>query len=111
MARKVIYELVDDLNGQTIKDKEGETVRFGLDGVSFEIDLTTEHADQLREALALYVAHARTVDRTQTRSPRARSGRAADLAAVRAWARRKGLQVSDRGRIPTRIIDAYKAAN
>lgn len=110
MARKVIYQLVDDLDGQTIKDGEGETIQFGLDGTGFEIDLSAEHATQLREALAGYIAHARTISRAQAKSSRARPGRPSDLAAVRAWAKSSGHQVSDRGRIPTRVLDAYKAA-
>ncbi|MGF0118769.1 histone-like nucleoid-structuring protein Lsr2 [Promicromonospora sp. Marseille-Q5078] len=101
--------LVDDVDG-TDAD---ETVTFSLDGVTYEIDLTTKHADELRTAVGKWVEHAR---KTSTRSgrPSARSGARTDreqLAKIREWARANGHEVSDRGRIAAPILKAYQAAH
>lgn len=104
MARKTTIELVDDLTG-TAAD---ETVTFGLDGVEFEIDLTTENADKLREVLTNYTDKSRRIG---GRAKRGTSGKAAtnDAAQVRIWARENGYDVPERGRIPSEIRDAYDA--
>ena len=48
MAQKIKALLIDDLDGS-----EAEcTVRFGLDGTDYEIDLNAEHAQALRDTLA-----------------------------------------------------------
>ena len=57
MAQKVNIVLVDDIDGS----EATETVVFGLDGTSYEIDLNDEHAAALREAVAAYVGHGRRV--------------------------------------------------
>ena len=113
MAQKVQVLLVDDLDG----GEAAETVSFGLDGTSYEIDLSKRNADGLRDALAKYVGSARKTGRTSTRSGGGRSrsaGSAAidrdQAAAIRAWAKKQGLKVSDRGRIPASIIEQYNAA-
>ena len=51
MAQKIQTLFIDDLDGSAA---EG-TVRFGLDGTEYEIDLNVAHARQLRDALARYV--------------------------------------------------------
>ncbi|AAT89230.1 hypothetical protein ATY41_08170 [Leifsonia xyli subsp. xyli] len=113
MAQKVIYQLVDDLDGTELGDSGGETVTFGLDNVNYEIDLSAANAAALRETLAAYVAAARP-------QPRARRGGSStvgakparrDLAAIRAWAREQGTPMPDRGRIPVAILAAYEAAH
>lgn len=104
MAQKHQIILIDDIDGS----EADETVTFGLDGVDYEIDLTAEHAEELRETIASWVEHGR---RTGGRAKR-RGGRpdpSVDTAAVREWARKEGYEVSDRGRIPAQIVDAYKA--
>jgi hypothetical protein len=115
MASKTIVELVDDLDGEGAAE---ETVSFALDGVEYEIDLTTENAGKLRDDLAHWVDHARRTAGRRGRTTRASSGgttrKAADrerTAAVREWARANGHDVSDRGRIPTAVADAYDAAH
>ena len=111
MAQKVQVLLVDDIDGGTAD----ETVSFALDGVSYEIDLTTEHATELRDALATWVGHARkTGGRTGSRGAStgaARPRRASDAGAVRAWAKENGFEVSERGRISAEIREAYDAAH
>ncbi|HEY2206292.1 MAG TPA: Lsr2 family protein [Pseudonocardia sp.] len=111
MAQKVVVSLVDDLDG----GKAVETVQFSLDGKNYEIDLSEKHAKALRDALATYVGAAR-------RPSGGRRGRAASSPsrpaadreqnqAIRDWARSQGMDVSDRGRIPSDVIDAYHQAS
>ncbi len=105
MAQKVNIVLVDDLDGS----EATETVTFGLDGVMYEIDLSEKNAKKLRDALSLYTAWARRSGRRQARSSGARS--TVDTAAIRSWARARGYEVSDRGRISADILEAYKKAD
>jgi hypothetical protein len=109
MAQKVQTLFVDDLDGS---EAEG-TVRFGLDGMEYEIDLNAKHAQQLRDALARYVAAGRRV-RVSARQP-VRSGRKAQPNAlntteVREWARAQGIDVKDRGRVPAELVVKFKTA-
>src|ERR1041384_6702925 len=98
MAKKVETLLVDDLDGS---QAEG-TVRFGVDGADYEIDLSASHAQQLRDALDPYVSAARAPRRTGASSRRAgqKASRAPDPTEVREWARAQGIDVKDRGRVP-----------
>jgi hypothetical protein len=104
VAQKVNIVLVDDLDGS----EATETVTFGLDGSAYEIDLSDKNAKKLRDALSLYTASARRSGRRQPRSGTGRSS--ADTAAIRSWAKSKGYEVSDRGRISADILEAYKKA-
>lgn len=110
MAKKVHTVLVDDLDHSIPAD---ETVVFALDGVSYEIDLSAQNAEQLRDDFAKWVGHAeRTGGRKSTRSGRsAGSTPRKDLSLVRAWARAAGHEVSDRGRISSEIQEAYDKAH
>lgn len=112
MAQKYIVQLVDDLTQQPIDDGAGESVRFALDGVSYTIDLTSEHADEFRAALSPYVNAARKAD-VAVRAKASSSSRApkGDLKAIREWANANGYTVSSRGRIPAEVQSAYNAAN
>jgi hypothetical protein len=113
MARKIVHQLVDDIDGTVLDPGQGQTVLFSLDGIAYEIDLTEGNADALRDAFAPYVSAGRAVSGTRSRRSGARStgtGRR-DLAAVRAWAKDNGHKVSDRGRVPATILDAYDAAH
>ena len=105
MAQKIQTLFIDDLDGTAA---EG-TVRFGLDGTEYEIDLNAGHAKELRDALARYVDAARRVG--NARRP-ARSGPAGDLNAVevREWARAQGIEVKDRGRVPADLVVKFRAA-
>lgn len=90
-----------------------ETVSFGLDGVIYEIDLTTGEAKALRAALESYVAAGRRVSgrRRTTRTPLASSPSSkSERDAIRGWARDNGYEVSDRARIPAKVVEAYHAA-
>ena len=113
MAQKVQVILVDDVDGGEAE----ETVSFALDGVSYEIDVSVDNAEAIREAIAPWIGHARRVGgRSTTRraSAKSRNGSAAartSLADVRAWARDNGFQVSDRGRVSAEVMDAYENAH
>jgi hypothetical protein len=117
VAQKVTVSLIDDLDG----DKADETVEFGLDGKSYEIDLSTGNADKLRDALASYVAAARrpggrrrsggAAAATATVTARRPSVDREQNQAIRDWARKRGMKVSDRGRIPADVLEAYHQEN
>lgn len=107
MAQKVNIILVDDLDGS----EATETVTFGLDGVTYEIDLNDSHAGELREAVEKYVGYARKVSGRSTRKTAASSSSSSqDKTAIREWAKANGFEVSDRGRIPANVEEAYAAA-
>lgn len=99
--QKTITTLIDDVTGESAD----ETVTFSVDGVDYVIDLTTGHANELRDALAEWVSHARK--KPHTNRTRASSTRRADLADVRAWARNNGHKIADRGRVPADVLAAY----
>jgi hypothetical protein len=108
MAQKIEVTTVDDLDGST---ENVATVLFGLDGKSYEIDLSSINADTLREVLADYVNAGRQ-SKGPARAARQRGGQARELsAAIRTWARGNGHRVSDRGRIPETVMTAYRAAH
>ncbi len=115
MAKKVTVQLVDDLDGTPIPEGEGATVVFSIDRKSYEIDLSDANQDKLRDALAPFIEAGRVVASASSSSRGRSASRPAsggqDLAAVRAWARKNGHTVSDRGRVPANILEAYAAAN
>jgi len=108
MTRVTAMVITDDLDGTPAQ----QTVRFAIDGVAYEIDLTDEHAGQMRAALAPFVDAARTVhaERRAATVGRRRSASDYDPQAVRAWANSHGVQIPRRGRIPRAIVDQFHAA-
>ena len=108
MAQKVNIVLVDDLDGT----EATETVTFGLDGSTYEIDLNDANASALREALSGYVGHARKSTGGSRRTRRsAGSASSTNTKDVREWAKSQGMDVSERGRISADIQKAYDAAH
>jgi hypothetical protein len=107
MAQRHLVQLVDDLDGSLI-DGNGQTIKFGLEGKSYEIDLSDTNVTKLREALDPFVKAGRTVSGTRgpAVSPRNRSS---DLAVIRSWANANGFKVGDRGRIPEAVQAAFAA--
>ena len=105
--------LIDDLDGEAAD----ETVEFGLDGKTFEIDLSKGNAGRLRDALAEFVAAARKSGGGRRRSgaasapPRRATVDREQNQAIREWARKRGMKVSDRGRIPAEVLEAYHQEN
>lgn len=104
MTRRVITVLEDDFDS----GPADETIRFGLDGTTYEIDLSSVHAKQLRVALAVWVEHARR-DRKGPQMPR-RVSTQVDPRAVRAWANARGITVPARGRIPLAVVEQFQKA-
>lgn len=116
MAQRVLVSLVDDLDGS----EADETVEFGLDGVTYEIDLSADNAEELRDTLAPYIEHARRAGGRKRAGGKRTNGQVASRSstsgreqnqAIRAWARENGFQISDRGRIPSEVTEAYHKAN
>jgi hypothetical protein len=106
MAQRIQTLLIDDLDG----GEAAGTVRFGLDGAEYEIDLSAAHDDELRKALQQYLAHARRTGGTARTAARTRRGAAVDTAKVREWAREQGIEVKDRGRVPASVVEQYQTA-
>ena len=114
MAQRVNVVLVDDLDGSDAV----ETVSFALDGVDYEIDLSDQHAAELRDAVSLYVGHARRTGGRRRGGRRAGSAGGssaseggASAADIRAWARENGWDVPERGRVSAEVREAYAAAH
>lgn len=109
MAQKVLVEMVDDLDGS----EADETVLFTLDGIQYEIDLSKKNSGKLRKSLEKYLEHARrTGGRKRSRGSVRPGSTAVDREqnqAIRAWARKHGHEIADRGRIPSEIVDAFHA--
>jgi hypothetical protein len=110
MAQKVLVEILDDIDGSPA----AQTVQFGLDGVTYEIDLSDNNAVALRDELAPYIAAGRRIggrkvrvatgQSTTTTSDRERNQQ------IRAWANANGYEVSERGRLSSEVISAYEQA-
>ncbi len=111
--KKQITQLVDDLDGTVLDEGDGQTIRFALEGRTYEIDLTDANADKLRAAFAPFIAVARTVPATGRASGGSRRSRSSggDLAAIRSWAQANGYSVGDRGRISADVREAYERAH
>ena len=108
VARQIITVLTDDIDG----GNADRTVEFGLDGVSYTIDLSEKNIAKLRKALDPYLAAGTRASRTangrrggSTPTP-LRSNREQNQA-IREWASKNGYELSERGRIPSSIVEAY----
>lgn len=109
MAQRINVILVDDIDGS----EATETIEFAFDGSQYEIDLNDVHAKELREALFPFTANGRRVGRTKKKATAATtsSNNEASASDIRDWARGQGMEVTDRGRVPQELRDAYNAAN
>jgi len=109
MAQKVNVLLVDDIDGSGAD----ETIQFGLDGTHYEIDLNSDHAQELRGQLSRYIKAARKVTGSAGRPARVRRATENDARnkEIRNWARKRNLDVNDRGRIPADIVAQYETDN
>lgn len=105
MAQRVHIILTDDIDGT----EATETVRFGLDGRNYEIDLSSQNADQLRTAIRPYAEQARRVSSTRRgqTSPASRNQAGTETKKIRAWALEHGYEISHYGRVHRHIKDAY----
>lgn len=108
MAQKVLVQLVDDLDGTT--SESVTTVQFGLDGVTYEIDLAEPNAERLRDVFSDYINSGR---RTGGRLRRGASRNGAannDAGQIREWAQANGIELAARGRIPAHVAESYRQA-
>ncbi len=106
MAQRITVELEDDLDGGTAD----QTVRFGVDGTEYEIDLSTKNAAAFSRKLAPFIDHARKARRGQRRRPGRTAASRDRSGSIRAWAEQAGIAVSARGRIPASVVEQYQAA-
>lgn len=106
MAQKIQTLFVDDIDGG---EADG-TVRFGLDGTDYEIDLSVAHSEELHKALAPYIVHARRSGGTRRAARGRRGGSAVDTHQVREWAREQGIEIKERGRVPADVMGQYRQA-
>ena len=113
MAQQFQVQYIDDLDGSDL-GSVANTISFAFEGREYSIDLSDENAAKFREVMAPYVDNGHRVTGTKAKPARkASAGRSTsgDTKAIREWARNNGYEVSDRGRIPADIMDAYSAAN
>jgi len=110
MAQTVLVQLVDDLDGTT--SDSISTVQFGLDGVTYEIDLTDSNASRMRELFSDYVASGRrTGGRIKRGSATGSNGSGNnDASQIREWAQANGIELAARGRIPAHVAESYREA-
>ena len=106
MAQRVTVALEDDLDG----GPADETVRFAFGGADYEIDLSKKNATAFRKQLAPFLEHARKAGRVQPRRPARTAASQQRSGDIRAWAKDRGIAVSERGRIPASVVEQYHAA-
>jgi hypothetical protein len=116
VARKVVVELVDDIDGTVFGDDGGESIHYAVDGVEYVIDLKDEHATEFRETFEYYIEHSTRVGGRKHRSdrpakPTAGKQRRDDTKKIRAWAIEQGYELAARGRIPTEVEQAFRNAH
>ena len=102
-VQKKVVVLVDDRDGSVAE----QTISFAFKGVSYEIDLSKENAEEFERVISPWISAARRVGRRvgQSAAPESKSSQ------VRRWAREKGISLSERGRIPTAIIEQFEKEN
>jgi Lsr2 len=103
------------LTGDTGQVEASETVRFGVDGRAYEIELSARHASELRSMVSRYISAARTIRSAPSRArqqPPSRRRTQMDpeqSRRIRSWAMQRGLLASPRGRIPQHVVAEYEA--
>jgi hypothetical protein len=110
MAQRTQVILIDDLDGEEIS-ANGQTVTFGFKGVDYSIDLSESNAEKLNGILAPYIAAARKSGKKRSADAPKPAIDRTQLAAIRAWGKKHGFKVSDRGRVSQEVHDAYNAAH
>lgn len=106
MSSKTVVEFIDDLDGSHAH----ATVRFGLEGQEYEVDLSEKNLAALRDSLTPFIKAARKVRDGVAEPDRFRTETAVDPQAVRQWARSQGIEIPARARVPQEVIDQFRAA-
>lgn len=110
MVKKTVATYFSDLSGKEIESGR-PTMKFSVDGSTYEVDVTDAERDEFKEAIAPYIAAGRKSAGSGRRATTSLPGDAPAPKAVRAWAREEGIELPSRGRIPTPVLDAYRAAH
>ncbi|MET3860720.1 hypothetical protein ABIE38_001642 [Dietzia sp. 2505] len=112
MAQQFQVRYIDDIDGTELGE-EANSISFAFEGKEYSIDLSDENADAFREVMAPYIdaGHRVTGGRNKPARKAAAKSSSGDTKAIREWARENGFEVSDRGRIPADVMEAYAAAN
>lgn len=108
VAQKVSVTFACDYDSKEIPNGEHLTRSFSLDGRDYEIDLCVKHSQKFDEAVKRFADHGRRVSSRVTRAKRRTTAHRRRSAEIRAWAKRSGMEVSDRGRIPAQVITKYE---
>ncbi len=109
VAQKVSVTFACDYDAKEIPNGEHLTRSFSLDGRDYEIDLCEKHSQKFDEVVKRFAERARKVSTKVGRTKRRTTAHRRRSAEIRAWAKRSGLEVSDRGRIPAQVITKYEA--
>lgn len=112
MAQQFYFRFIDDIDGTDLGDT-ANTISFAFQGKEYAIDLSDDNAEAFREAVAPYIEAGHRVTGSKTKAARKNTGKTSseDTKKVREWARANGYEVSDRGRVPAEVTQAYEAAN
>jgi hypothetical protein len=109
VAQKVSVTYACDYDDKEIPDGEAHSIAFGLDGQEYEIDLCAKHSERFSEVVGKFAEHARkTTVRNTTKRRRRTAANRQRSAEIRAWAKKSGFEVSDRGRIPGHVIAGFE---
>lgn len=113
MAKQIITRHLDDLDGS----EADRTIVFGFDGMLYSIDLSEKNLIEFTKVMAKYVDAAARLGRAQingiTAPPTRRTmpGGAAESRElnqrIREWAGKHNFHISERGRIPMHVVNAY----
>jgi hypothetical protein len=106
MAQKITVALEDDLDG----GPADETMRFGVGGTAYEIDLSKKNAAAFRRKLGPFIDHARKAGRRSRRHGVRTATSRERSSGIRAWARDQSIALNERGRIPASVVEQYEAA-
>ncbi|MCJ0875670.1 Lsr2 family protein [Streptomyces sp. AP-93] len=105
MAIRSIVE--SDLSGKP----DAATATFGLGDTWYEVDLTAEERKKLEEALKPYLKVSRKAGRAATKKRVVPETTPEERDKIREWAKKKGFDFADRGRIPKTVMKAYDEAH
>ena len=112
VAQKVSVSYACDYDQKEIPQGQHRVRKFSFDGRDYEIDLCVKHSDKFDETVSRYAERARRTSARPARGARRRTAaHRQHSASVRAWAKKAGITVSDRGRIPAEVVERYDAAH
>ena len=110
VAQKVSVTFACDYDSKEIPSGEEHLTRsFSLDGRDYEIDLCEKHSQKFDEVMKRFSERARKVSGRVGKAKRRTTAHRRRSAEIRAWAKRSGMEISDRGRIPSQVIQKYEA--